>query len=309
MVEFIDKWSKRSGLDQGFFLALLKVSREHLRQWRQRIGCPNQHNGKMPKAHQLLPEERTAILNYYKVNSIEGYRRLTYMMMDEGVAFVSPASTYRVLKSAGVLKSRLKTPSSKGKGFRQPGAPHRHWHIDITYLKIKGIFYYLTLVLDGFSRYIVGWSLRESMTEMDVEITVQTALEAFPDAKPRIISDRGTQFSSRDFREFMRLVGLTHTMTSPYYPQSNGKLERCNKTVKAFLRTTYLANVDEARKFIADFVEYYNTIRLNSAIGYVAPADKLAGRAEAIQEKRDLGLSAAAAKRRECRSNEDHLAA
>lgn len=309
MVEFIDKWSKRSGLDQNFFLALLKVSREHLRQWRQRIGAPNQHNGKMPKAHQLLPEERTAILNYYKNNSVEGYRRLTYMMMDEGVAFVSPASTYRVLKSAGVLKSRIHTPSSKGKGFRQPGAPHRHWHIDITYLKIKGIFYYLTLVLDGFSRYIVGWSLRESMTETDVEITVQMAREAFPGTTPRIISDRGSQFSSRDFREFMRLVGLTHTMTSPYYPQSNGKLERCNKTVKAFLRTTYLANVDEARKFIEDFVEYYNTIRLNSAIGYVAPADKLAGRAEAIQEKRDLGLSAAAAKRRECRSREDQVPA
>lgn len=98
-------------------------------------------------------------------------------------------------------------------------------------------------------------------------------------------------------------------MTSPYYPQSNGKLERCNKTVKAFLRTTYLANVEEARKFITEFVEYHNTIRLNSAIGYVAPADKLAGRAEAIQEKRDLGLSAAAAKRRECRSHEDQVAA
>lgn len=166
------------------------------------------------------------------------------------------------------------------------------------YLKIKGVFYYLTLVLDGFSRYIVGWSLRESMTEMDVEITVQQAREAFPDAKPRIISDRGSQFSSRDFREFMRLVGLTHTMTSPYYPQSNGKLERCNKTIKTYLRTAYLANVEEAKKLIGEFVNYYNTVRLNSAIGYVAPADKLAGADVEIHAARDLGLKAAAAERR-----------
>jgi putative transposase len=297
-VGFIDRWARRCGLEQAFFLRLLKISRENLRDWRQRLGTPNQHNGKVPKAHQLLPEERTAILDYYRVNSVEGYRRLTYMMMDEKVAFVSPATTYRVLKGAGALKPRIKEPSSKGKGFKQPSEAHRHWHIDITYLKVRGIFYYLTLVLDGFSRYIVGWSLRESMTEMDVEITVQQAREAFPDAKPRIISDRGSQFSSRDFREFMRLVGLTHTMTSPYYPQSNGKLERCNKTIKTYLRTAYLANVEEAKKLIGEFVNYYNTVRLNSAIGYVAPADKLAGADVKIHAARDLGLKTAAAERR-----------
>lgn len=295
---FIDRWARRCGLEQAFFLRLLKINRENLRDWRQRLGTPNQHNGKVPKAHQLLPEERTAILDYYRVNSVEGYRRLTYMMMDEKVAFVSPATTYRVLKGAGALKPRIKEPSSKGKGFKQPSEAHRHWHIDITYLKIKGIFYYLTLVLDGFSRYIVGWSLRESMTERDVEITVQQAREAFPDAKPRIISDRGSQFSSRDFREFMRLVGLTHTMTSPYYPQSNGKLERCNKTIKTYLRTAYLANVEEAKKLIGEFVTCYNTVRLNSSIGYVAPADKLAGADVKIHAARDLGLKAAAAERR-----------
>ena len=114
----------------------------------------------------------------------------------------------------------------------QPLALHEHWHVDISYLNIKGTFYYLCSDLDGYSRYIVHHEIRESMRETDVEMVLQRAKEKYPLARPRIISDNGPQFMAKDFKEFIRVSGMTHVRTSPYYPLSNGKLERWHKTLK-----------------------------------------------------------------------------
>jgi putative transposase len=81
-------------------------------------------------------------------------------------------------------------------------------------------------ILDGYSRFLVHWDLRESMTEADIEIILERAKERYPGVKPRVISDNGPQFIARDFKEFIRISGMTHVRTSPYYPQSNGKIER-----------------------------------------------------------------------------------
>jgi putative transposase len=112
-------------------------------------------------------------------------------MLDRDVVAVSPASVYRVLKEAGVIGRRNIKPSQKGTGFVQPLKIHQHWHIDISYLNLGGTFYYLCSILDGCSRYIVHWEIRESMTEADVETILQRAREKFPGEKPRIISDNG----------------------------------------------------------------------------------------------------------------------
>ena len=223
MVDFIKKWSERSGLPLGLFLKALSISRETYSNWRKRYGQLNEHNGSISRDHQLLEEERDKIINYNKNYSMEGYRRLTYLMIDEDVVYVSPSTTYRVLVAAGLIRTKKTKPSKKGKGFNQPGSVHRHWHIDITHIKIKGIFYYLMLVLDGYSRYIVGWDLRHQMTEQDVEIALQKAHEHFPGVTPRVISDNGSQFISKEFKHFIGQVGMTHTLISPYYPQSNGE--------------------------------------------------------------------------------------
>jgi transposase InsO family protein len=111
------------------------------------------------------------------------------MMLDADVVAVSPATTYRVLRAAGRLNRWNKKPSKKGTGFVQPLAPHEHWHVDISYLNVAGTFYYLCSLLDGASRAIVHWEIREQMTELDVECVMQRARERFPGAKPRIISD------------------------------------------------------------------------------------------------------------------------
>jgi transposase InsO family protein len=111
------------------------------------------------------------------------------MMLDQDVAYVSPATAYRVLSQAGRLDRWNRTPSKKGTGFVQPLRPHEHWHIDVAYLNLGGTFYYLCSLLDGASRAIVHWEIREAMKELDVECIVQRARELFPEARPRIISD------------------------------------------------------------------------------------------------------------------------
>ena len=288
----------RAGLALGIFLKGLGIGRERFRSWRERYGKVNEHNGFVPRDHELLPEERALIVKYYEANSLEGYRRLTYLMIDADIVYVSPSTTYRVLRAAGVLGAKNRLKSKKGRGFKHPGAAHRHWHIDITYIKIKGVFYYLILVLDGYSRFIVAWDLRDKMAEADVEIVVQKGREAFPGATPRVISDNGSQFISKEFKLFISQVGMTHVKTSVRYPQSNGKLERCNKTIKQYLRTMYIADFADGLRLIGQFIKYYNYERLHSAIGYLSPADRLNGRDKIIFEQREQKLESARQRRR-----------
>ena len=210
----------------------------------------------------------------------------------------SSASVWRVLSQAGLLAKWKGQPSRKGTGFEQPASPHQHWHVDVSYINIRGTFYYLCSILDGFSRYIVHWEIRQAMTEADIEIVLQRARELFPDARPRIISDNGPQFIARDFKEFIRISGMTHVRTSPYYPQSNGKIERWHKSLKGeCIRPGTPLSPEDARRLIGQYVDHYNTVRLHSAIGYVTPADMLAGRQAEIHAARDRKLEEARGRR------------
>jgi len=233
-------------------------------------------------------------VTYYKKHPDNGYRRITYMMMDDNVVAVSPATVYRILKKNNLLMPWNPKAGSKGTGFKQPTGPHKHWHTDISYINIDGTFYYLSTILDGYSRYIVHWEIRKQMTEQDVETIIQRAREKFPDAKPRIISDNGPQYIAKDFKSFIKTCGMTHVRTSPYYPQSNGKVERWHKTIKSeCIRKGVPLSLEDARRIVTTYVVQYNTKRLHSAIGYIAPRDKLEGRAEVIHAERDAKLKAA----------------
>ena len=302
MVDFVLEWSCKTEQPAEKFIAWLSIARGKFFDWKKRYGKANEHNALVPRDFWLEDWERRAIVNFHDANPLEGYRRLTFMMLDQDIVAVSPASTYRVLKAAGRLDRWNRSPSKKGTGFVQPLKAHEHWHVDISYINVAGTFFYLCSLLDGYSRMIVHWDVREAMTELDVECIVQRARERYPDARPRIISDNGPQFIAKDFKEFIRATGMTHVRTSRNYPQSNGKLERWHKTLKTdAIRVKVLADLDDARRAIAAFVEHYNGIRLHSAIGYVAPADCLAGRSEEIWAKRDHKLEAAREQRRQRR--------
>lgn len=259
----------------------------------------NEHNGKIPRDFWIEDWERKAIIRFYHENPLEGYRRLTFMMLDQNVVAVSPATVWRVLNKEGLLRPWKPTLSKKGTGFQQPLRPHQHWHMDVSYINISGTFYYLCSVLDGCSRYIVHWDIRESMTEADVEIILQRAKEKVPEAKPRIISDNGPQFIARDFKEFIRISGMTHVRISPHYPQSNGKIERWHQSLKReCIRPRTPLSVEDARRIVGGYVDHYNHVRLHSAIGYVAPRDKLEGRDKEIFAERDRKLDHAREQRR-----------
>jgi transposase InsO family protein len=298
VVDFVRRWADRTGIAVACFVLWLGIATSKFHHWRKRYGKANEHNAWVPRDHWLTEAEKAAIIAFHQEHPLEGYRRLTFMMLDRDVVACSPASVYRVLKAADLLGRHRGQPSSKGTGFVQPLRPHEHWHVDVSYLNVAGTFYYLCSVLDGYSRSIVHWEIRPAMTEADVETVLQRAREKFPGERPRVISDNGPQFLARDFKEYIRLCGMTHVTTSPYYPQSNGKIERFHRTIKGdCIRAQTPLTLEDAQRVVAKYVEHYNAVRLHSALGYVTPQDKLAGREQAIWAERDRKLEAARQRR------------
>lgn len=295
VVDFAVYWSKRvKSITVKSILSGLRLRAGKFHDWKKRYGSLNRHNAHVPRSGWLLPEEKEKIVRFYLNHRLDGYRRCAYAMMDENVVYCSPSSVYRVLSAADVLRRWNRKASRKGNGFEQPVAPHEHWHVDISYVNVASTFYYLITILDGYSRSIVHWEIRESMKEADVLLVMQRAKEKCPDATPRIVSDNGKQFLGREFKELVRLHGMTHVRTSPYYPQSNGKIERFHKTIKGeCIRPGAPLTPTDARRIIDKYVKEYNERRLHSAIGYVTPKDKLEGNAERIHRERDRKLERA----------------
>jgi transposase InsO family protein len=299
-VDFITKWADKTGLTVLTFLLWLGLATSKWHSWKHRYGKANEHNAWIPRDHWLTDPEKQAIIAFHDRFPLEGYRRLTFMMLDADVVACSPASVYRVLKAAGLLERHHAKPIKKGTGFEQPLKVHEHWHVDVSYLNIAGTFYYLCSVLDGCSRSIVHWEIRETMKEEEVQQIIQRAREKYPGVTPRIISDNGPQFVAREFKEFIRVCGMTHVKTSPYYPQSNGKIERFHKTLKGdCIRTETPLTLEDARRVVARYVEHYNTVRLHSAIGYITPQAKLEGREKEIFQARDQKLETARESRKQ----------
>lgn len=309
IVDYVNHWTGRADLPACRLLGWLGLGTSKFHDWKRRYGQINEHNAQVPRDWWLEDWEKQALLDFHDRHPLEGYRRLTFRMLDDDVVAVGPSSVYRVLKTAGRLDRKWFKPSKKGTGFVQPLTAHAHWHVDIAYLNVDGTFYYLTSVLDGYSRWIVHWELRESMTEQEVEVIVQRALEKHPGKKPRIISDNGPQFIAKDCKLFIRLTGITHVRTSPYYPQSNGKLERWHGSLKReCLRTSSLGSLAEARRRVCSYVEHYNHVRLHSALGYITPADQLNGLEQGIFAERDRKLEEARTQRQQTRQTTREVA-
>jgi len=307
IVDFVRDWSERTEIPATRVVRWIGIASSKYHDWQGRYGRVNEHNASIPRDHWLDDAEERAIVDFQRQYPLEGYRRLAFMMLDGDVVAVSPSSVYRVLKEAGAIRHWNRKASKKGTGFVQPLQPHEHWHVDVSYINVCGTFYYLCTLLDGCSRYVVHWEIKESMTEADVEIIVQRAREKFPGVTPRIISDSegdqggspNPQFIAKDFKEFIRICGMTHVRTSPYYPQSNGKLERWHRSVKSeCIRPSTPLSLEDARRSVSDYVTHYNEVRLHSAVGYVTPKDKLEGREAEIFAERDRKLAEARERRR-----------
>ena len=240
--------------------------------------------GARASPHALLEEEKAAVITYALSHPKDGYRRLAWMMVDEDVAYMSPSSVYRVLRDADLLY-RWKRSESTGKPPPEPTAPNQRWHTDLMYLRIEDSWYFLVTVLDAYSRYVVHWDLLTTMTAADVRVVIQDAVEKMG-VSPEIVTDNGTQFTAKDFKELVRDFQLEHIRIRTYHPESNGKLERFHRSTREELGEVELGNLSKAREIIGRWVEYYNGRRLHASLNYLPPAEYWEGEPEKKLEER-----------------------
>ena len=234
-------------------------------------------------------------------------RLLAHHLTDHEGWYISESSVYRILRSYDLVTNPAFTVISAADEFKhKTRRVHELWQTDFTYCKIVGWgWYYLSTVLDDYSRYIIAWSLRSSMSTEDVTATLDEALAATGVEqvkvrhRPRLLSDNGPCYVSKDLQEYLDEKGMTHTRGKPYHPQTQGKIERYHRTMKntVKLQNYYLPEALEHE--LACFVDFYNNERVHESIGNVTPADVYCGRDRQIREARQL-LKMQTLRRRRC---------
>jgi putative transposase len=234
--------------------------------------------------HAILPEEKDAVIDYALRHPKEGYRRLAWMMVDEDVAYLSPSSVYRTLKDADLLY-RWKRSRRSGVAPAEPTSANERWHTDLMYLRIEDTWYFLVTVLDAYSRYVVHWDLLTTMTAAAVRVVVQDALKK-TGANPEVVTDNGSQFTAKDFKELVRDFELEHIRIRTYHPESNGKLERFHRSTREALDERELRNLGQTREIIGRWIAYYNGRRLHASLQYLPPIEYWAGNPEAKIQRR-----------------------
>ena len=307
-MDYISYWQQRTGETLTKILTWLSLSPSKYHHWKHRKNKENQPNSLIPKAHWLLPWEIEAIISYRLEHPAEGYRLLSFMMLDDDIVAVSPSSVYRVLLKAGLLLTKWNHRKTKGSGFHQPSEPHQHWHLDICYINFKSTFVYLVALIDGFSRFIVHYELKMSVEALDIEIMMERAREKFPGTNPILITDNGPQFIANEFNAYLQLVGITHRKTRFYYPQSNGKIERFYQTCKnESIRKNSFLSFNDLNRQLASYIKHYNYNRLHSSIGYIAPWDMIQGNQEKIFAERKQKLKLATENRIKLRKKKTNI--
>jgi len=209
--------------------------------------------------------------------------------------FVSESSVYRILKKADLITSPAYVLMSASDVFKNPTTRvNEMWQTDFTYFRIIGWgWYYLSTVLDDFSRYILAWKLGPTMGATDVTETLDEAL-AITGAdrmkvrhRPRLLSDNGSAYLSGDLKKYLGERKMKHTRGAPYHPQTQGKIERYHRTMKNVVKLDHYYFPWELEAALRDFVAYYNNERYHEALGNVTPADTYFGRQYAVISARE----------------------
>jgi len=222
-------------------------------------------------------------------------RELAVRFIDEKKYFVSEASVYRLLKAHDLIASPAYIVIKAAEEFKdKTTAPNQLWQTDFTYFKITGWgWYYLSTVLDDFSRFIVAWKLCATMKAQDVTATLDRALAASGLDKmtvvhrPRLLSDNGASYVAEDLAQWLADRNMEHVRGAPYHPQTQGKIERWHQTLKnrILLENYYLPG--ELERQVAAFIEHYNHARYHESLDNLTPADVYFGRAETILLERE----------------------
>lgn len=220
-------------------------------------------------------------------------REVAVAFTDRKRSFVSESSVYRILKAHDLITSPAFIPMTASDKFQNPTtAINQLWQTDFTYLKVAGWgWFYLSTVLDDFSRYVVAWKLCTTMSASDVTDTLELALEAAGlraeiKHRPRLLSDNGPSYIAKDLADWLGERDMTHTHGKPYHPMTQGKIERWHLSLKSriLLENYYLPG--DLKQAITDFVDYYNHQRYHESLDNLTPADVYFGRGQVILDRR-----------------------
>jgi len=221
-------------------------------------------------------------------------RQLAWYLTDRQGYYISESSVYRILKANDLITSPNYTVMTAKDKFDQPTTRvNQLWQTDFTYLKVVHWgWYYLSTVLDDYSRYILSWKLCTGMSAMDVKETIDLAItksgvdHAYVRHRPRLLSDNGSAYISGELKDYLSVNGLTHTRGRPYHPMTQGKIERYHRSMKNIILLDNYYCPDDLKSEIGAFVEYYNHQRYHESLDNVTPADVYLGRAERIIRRR-----------------------
>jgi len=298
----VEGMRKKTGFRVGWILKWFGISRTTYYRWLKWKRVE-------PRGfvHPLKPlkREEEAVIEYAKSHCGIGYKRLTYQMLDEGVVALTPSQVYGILKGEGLLDRWGKTRGDSAKEYKdKPTRPNEHWHTDIMYIKVLGMWCFLIVILDGYSRYVVGYKVMLDMTAQSVSLFMQEVIDRTGIKSVKLINDNGSQLISKDFREVLLSADIQQIRIRRNHPQSNGKIERFNGLVRQeCLRPNSPVTIMEVERVVGQYIEGYNNHRLHSAIEYMRPVDYYNGNPEGIRKVRAERL--AIARERRLRENRE----
>ena len=296
-MQIVAQTKQRSGWRAYRTLAALGVPRSVYYAWKARASLEDR-GGTPCRVYAVLPEERAAICAFAQRYPKIGYRKLTWMMVDAGVACVGESTVYRVLSDADLLSRWKRSVVSSGEYHFRPQAPNQQWHTDVMYVWVAARFYFLLSFVDAYSRYIVHHKLLISLDGKSVATELQTALETVQGAKPRVVHDHGSEFVNRDVAAVIKAHNLVDIKTRPRHPESNGIVERFNGTVRDETDNDYGENYLQAEAVIAKLMHHYNEERLHATLGYMTPITWHRGQPDEVRDERARRIAAARAHRK-----------
>jgi len=291
-MQIVEQTKQRSAWRVYRTLAALGVPRSVYYAWTRRESLQDRA-GQPCRVYELLPEERTAIyefaLRYPKI----GYRKLTWMMVDENIACVGESMVYRVLSDADRLSPWKRSVVSRGEYNFRPNAPNQQWHTDVMYVWVAARFYFLLSFVDAYSRYIVHHKLLISLDGKSVSTELQAALERNAGAKPRVVHNHGGEFVNRDVAAVIKAHNLIDIKTRSRRPESNGIVEHINSTVRADIDNDYGTNYPQAEAIMDKLMHHYNEGGLHATLGSMAPTIWHRGNPEQVRDERARRIAAA----------------
>jgi putative transposase len=276
--------------DKRQALLALGIAKSSYYRWRRKRADPG--NRERPW-NRITPAEEDKILAVARESPEFSSRQLSAWITDNAGFAVSESTVYRILRREGLVKRQETQPVAAKEYHTKTTRPHQMWATDASYFRVVGWgYYYLVTVMDDYSRFILGWKLQKDMAANSLIEVVQEAVDATGmtevpvENRTRLLSDNGSGFVSKAFRDYLRLVGIRHILSAPFHPQTNGKVERYQQSLKKEVNQLPYELPSALERAIAAFVDYYNHRRYHKALGDVTPADVLHGRREKILERR-----------------------